>query len=111
MFITSYDILTLAFCDRFVDRDMYMRYTHFGVGHPVSLRRIIRDCESLALANAMDVVDEEVDDDEEDRGGDDEQYEDDEFSDEELEDDDEGDGEDDDEGSDDAEDEFNDLSF
>ncbi|KIK39154.1 hypothetical protein CY34DRAFT_14574 [Suillus luteus UH-Slu-Lm8-n1] len=95
----------------FVDRDMYMRYTHFGVGHPVSLRRIIRDCESLALANAMDVVDEEVDDDEEDRGGDDEQYEDDEFSDEELEDDDEGDGEDDDEGSDDAEDEFNDLSF
>ncbi|KAG1768229.1 hypothetical protein EDD22DRAFT_844244, partial [Suillus occidentalis] len=33
----------------FVDRDMFMRYTHFGVGHPAMLRRIARDCESVAL--------------------------------------------------------------
>jgi hypothetical protein len=29
---------------RFVGRDMFIRYTHFGVGHPALLRRITRDC-------------------------------------------------------------------
>lgn len=121
----TYYKLTLAFCDRFVDRDMFLRYTHFGVGHPVMQRRIIRDCESLALANVMDVVDGEVSDGEDHMEGDDEQEQDDdeqmegadeqdenddEVSDEEPEDDDEGDGEDD-EGSDNAEDESYDLSF
>ncbi|KIK33685.1 hypothetical protein CY34DRAFT_18219 [Suillus luteus UH-Slu-Lm8-n1] len=102
----------------FADRDMFMRYTHLGVGHPVMIRRIIRDCESLTLPNAMDVVDEEVSDGEDQEevndehlGGDDEQEEnDDEFSDEEPEDEEEEDGEND-EGGDNIEDLFDDLSF
>lgn len=120
MYISSYNILTLAFCNRFADRDMFMRYTHLGVGHPVMIRRIIRDCESLTLPNAMDVVDKEVSDGEDQEevndehlGGDDEQEEnDDEFSDEEPEDDEEEeeDGEND-EGGDNIEDLFDDLSF
>lgn len=117
MYNFSYDVLTLAFCDRFVDHDMFMRYTHFGVGHPVMLRRMIRDCESPAPANAMDVVDGEDSNSEDHREdvdeqevGDDEQEETgDEFSDEEPEDE-EGDGEDD-EGDDNGEHEFDDLSF
>ncbi|KAG2739784.1 hypothetical protein P692DRAFT_201872909 [Suillus brevipes Sb2] len=28
----------------FVDRDMFMRYTHLGVGHPAMLRNITKDC-------------------------------------------------------------------
>jgi hypothetical protein len=36
---------------------MFMRYTHFGVGHSPMLRKIIRDClgsVSVALADPMD---------------------------------------------------------
>ncbi|KAG1767493.1 hypothetical protein EV702DRAFT_1203702 [Suillus placidus] len=46
----------------FVDRDMFMRYTHLGVGHPAMLRRIARDCLGFeAPADAMDVVDHDAD--------------------------------------------------
>lgn len=57
---------------RFVDRDMFMRYTGFGVGHPVMLRKFVRDCygsDLMAPTNAMDVVD--VDEHEEVINGDD----------------------------------------
>ncbi|KAG2052923.1 hypothetical protein BDR06DRAFT_1009062 [Suillus hirtellus] len=92
----------------FVDRDMFMRYTHFGVGHPVMLRRIIRDI--VAPTDAMDVMDEDV------RNGEDhEQWDieeedgDDESGDEELEE--EEDGSEDDGGGDEDEDVLDDLSF
>ncbi|KAG2055212.1 hypothetical protein BDR06DRAFT_982073 [Suillus hirtellus] len=45
----------------FVDRDMFLHYISLGVGHPVALRKIVRDCfglEAAALAlEAMDVDD------------------------------------------------------
>ncbi|KAG1728014.1 hypothetical protein EDD22DRAFT_961140 [Suillus occidentalis] len=44
----------------FVDRDMFMRYTHLGVGHSPMLWKIIMDClgpVSVALADPMDDVD------------------------------------------------------
>ena len=40
---------------------MFLRYTHLGVGHPVALRRITKDCldfESAALASEVMDVDE-----------------------------------------------------
>jgi hypothetical protein len=30
--------------DRFADRDMFIRYTPYGVGHPPLLRKMARDC-------------------------------------------------------------------
>lgn len=42
--IYSYDILILNLQVRFVDRDMFMWYTHLGVGHPAMLRNITKDC-------------------------------------------------------------------
>jgi hypothetical protein len=43
---------------RFSDRDMFMRYTHLGVGHPVALRKIIQDCLTSADSDAMDIIDD-----------------------------------------------------
>lgn len=51
-----------------------MRYTHLGVGHPLALRRIARDCFGpllAARADAMDVVNDE-DDGNSEKGSDDE---------------------------------------
>lgn len=49
---------------RFVDRDMFMRYTHFGVGHSPLLRKITRDCsESVARTDAMDTSNSSNDED------------------------------------------------
>ncbi|KAG2046631.1 hypothetical protein BDR06DRAFT_985499 [Suillus hirtellus] len=46
----------------FVDRDMFMQYTHLGVGHPVMLWRITRDCLGLgAPADVMNVVSDDAD--------------------------------------------------
>ncbi|KAG1855096.1 hypothetical protein C8R48DRAFT_776498 [Suillus tomentosus] len=111
----------------FADRDMFMRYGHLGVGHPVTMRRMTRDCLSPGSAGDMNVVDDtnEVDvshaenddsedcdgcgeDDDEDDGTSDE-----EFSDDDLEHEDEGvekdHGWEGDEDQDDLEDD--DLSF
>lgn len=120
--IFYYVMLTL---DRFVDRDMFMRYTHLGVGHPVMLRRITRDCLGLgAPADVMNVVSDDADpkeiSDSEDIEEPDE--EDEEEEDEENEDDDEDDEEDGEDGEDDGDDGedledgddgdvFDDLSF
>lgn len=88
-----------------------MRYTPFGVGHPVTIRKMIKDClRSRASADTMDVVShdsdhEEVSDGEGLEEVDDEQENDYAFSDEELED---GEG-DEEEGSDN--DELDDFSF
>lgn len=95
-----------------------MRYTPFGVGHPVTIRKMIKDClRSRESADTMDVVShdsdhEEVSDDEgfeevDDEGLEevDDEQENEAFSDEELEDE-EGDEE---EGIDSNE--FDDLSF
>ncbi|KAG2113688.1 hypothetical protein DEU56DRAFT_919696 [Suillus clintonianus] len=103
----------------FVDRDMFMRYNPFGVGHPVSIRKITRDClGSGAPADAMDVVNDDADHEEVDDGEglgefNDEQEGDYAFSDEELEDE---DGEDNEDGGDNEDEggdgnEFDDLSF
>ncbi|KIK35492.1 hypothetical protein CY34DRAFT_16981 [Suillus luteus UH-Slu-Lm8-n1] len=35
----------------FVDRDMFMRYTHHGIGHPAVLREITRDCANTGFAD------------------------------------------------------------
>jgi hypothetical protein len=32
---------------------MFIRYTHFGVGHPAMLRRIARDCESVVRGGVV----------------------------------------------------------
>ncbi|KAG2058439.1 hypothetical protein BDR06DRAFT_968450 [Suillus hirtellus] len=72
---------------------LHWDYTHFGVRNLVMLWRMIRDCKSLAPANAMDVVDAEdinsedyrEDIDEQEVGDDDQEETGDEFSDEELE--------------------------
>ncbi|KAG2048807.1 hypothetical protein BDR06DRAFT_1012728 [Suillus hirtellus] len=49
----------------FVDRDMFIRYTHFGIGHPVTLRKIIRDCLDFEpTGDTMDIesiTNEEID--------------------------------------------------
>jgi hypothetical protein len=98
---------------RFVDRDMFMRYTHFGVGHPVLLRRMVRECLSSDLVapdDAMNVINDDAadnDDDSEDGDiecevGDDEQEE----AEDEVEDIDEGDDEEDEDDT-----MFDDLSF
>jgi hypothetical protein len=73
---------------------MFMRYTYFGVGHPVAQRRITRDClgsDLVAPVNAMDVVrEDDADQDEVDVNheayGDGEEEGDNEINDEELED-------------------------
>lgn len=118
--IPFYIILTLNPRARFVDRDMFMRYTHFGVGHPVMVRRLTRDClgyESVTPVDAMDAVNEVDDTDDVEVEGR-EAYHDGQADDNESEDEDEEDGEDDedeedgedeeDEGEDDM---FDDLSF
>jgi hypothetical protein len=85
-----------------------MRYTHLGVGHPVMLRRMTRDCldsESVTPVNAMDVVNEDDDTDDidvEDRESCHDVQEEDHDSG--SEDEDEGDGEDDEDSGDDGED-------
>lgn len=89
-----------------------MRYTHLGVGHPVTLHEIARDCfvsAEEAPANAMDVVDEEVDDGEDREVCDGEVEECDEIDDEELDDEDDVDLESDDEADQDVLDDI--LSF
>jgi hypothetical protein len=105
---------------RFVDRDMFMRYTHFGVGHPVMLRRMTREClgsDLVALDDAMDVINDDAadhdngDGDGEFEEGDGECEEDDgeqEEAEDEIEDLDEGDDDDEDEEDDTT---FDDLSF
>jgi hypothetical protein len=101
---------------RFVDRDMFMRYTGFGIGHPVMLRKFVRDCISsdlMAPTHTMDTVDADEHEDDIDGEGNDARdavhdEDDEESSDEELSDESssEGDGEDDLD-----EDEFDLLSF
>jgi hypothetical protein len=98
--VLSYGTLTLNLRTRFVDWDMFIRYTDLGVGHPLMSRRIIRDFDPVILTNAMDIVNEDDRDHEEVGDGnsheecDDRQDEgDDEFGDEELEDEDERDKE------------------
>lgn len=84
----------------FVDRDMFLRYTDLGIGHPASLRKTIRDCsgrQRATPAGAMDAndgVDSDGEDHEED---DDEQMDMDLAADEEDEDGDEDGDEDEDE--------------
>jgi hypothetical protein len=48
--------MTLIF-HSFVDRDMFLRYTDLGVGHPAALRKFVRDCFGLQpqVSEAMDV--------------------------------------------------------
>ncbi|KIK34857.1 hypothetical protein CY34DRAFT_17433 [Suillus luteus UH-Slu-Lm8-n1] len=112
----------------FVDRDMYMRYTYFGIGHSPMLRRITRDCliESARQSDAMDTADgDNVEDAEQDEVGDDHPYNegddgqddgddegcensDNEFSGEELN---EDDGSEDDSQADSEDDEFDHVSF
>ncbi|KAG2049932.1 hypothetical protein BDR06DRAFT_984188 [Suillus hirtellus] len=82
----------------FIDRDMFIRYTHFGIGHPVMLWKIIRDCLDFeSTGNALDIesgANEEVDVGYEENGAgdscdgysDEEEEEEEELSDEELED-------------------------
>jgi hypothetical protein len=77
---------------------MFIRYTHFGIGHPVTLRKIIRDCFGFqSLGDTMDIAgssNAEVDEDYEGNGtgeshdgcSDDEDEDEEELSDEELED-------------------------
>ncbi|KAG1775822.1 hypothetical protein EV702DRAFT_1199039 [Suillus placidus] len=36
----------------FVDRDMFMRYTHYEIGHPIVLREVARDCADAELAHS-----------------------------------------------------------
>ncbi|KAG2338728.1 hypothetical protein BDR05DRAFT_1003940 [Suillus weaverae] len=42
----------------FSDRDMFMRYTHLGVGDPVALRKIIQDCLTSADSDDLDIIDD-----------------------------------------------------
>lgn len=46
----------LPFRTSFVDRDMFLRYTDLGVGHPVALRRTVRDCFSLRSSAPVDAM-------------------------------------------------------
>lgn len=55
--------------NRFVDRDIFMRYNHFGIGHPAMLRRIVRD--SSGFESPSDINDEENSDGEHEEFGDD----------------------------------------
>ncbi|KIK32237.1 hypothetical protein CY34DRAFT_47013, partial [Suillus luteus UH-Slu-Lm8-n1] len=48
----------------FVDRDMFMRYTHYGVGHPVVMREMTRDCANIDLTHSPESEDDEDDGDE-----------------------------------------------
>lgn len=93
----------------FVDRDMFIRYTHFGVGHSAMVRKIVRDCsESVAQTNAIDIDNDEDEDGNGFDGYDDEQDD----SDEECDDDGESDDSvEDDDGEDVGEDEFDFVSF
>ncbi|KAG1816391.1 uncharacterized protein BJ212DRAFT_1480844 [Suillus subaureus] len=38
----------------FVDRDMFMRYTHYGIGHPKVLQEMARDCANMDLADDLE---------------------------------------------------------
>jgi hypothetical protein len=40
---------------------MFLRYTDMGVGHPVALRRIVRDCLSLQSAAPVEAMDVDED--------------------------------------------------
>lgn len=110
LFWTEWTLIVRA---SFVDRDMFLRYTDLGIGHPVALRRTVRDCCGLqAPAEAMD-VDEGAGDGEDNGEDDDEQLVDVDLSDEESEDeDDEVEEDPDDDGhEEDVEEEFDELSF
>jgi len=37
---------------RFVDRDMFVRYTHYGIGHPKVLQEMARDCANADLTDS-----------------------------------------------------------
>jgi hypothetical protein len=39
---------------RFVDRDMFVHYTHHGIGHPKVLRQMARDCANADLADSSE---------------------------------------------------------
>ncbi|KAG2738497.1 hypothetical protein P692DRAFT_201873924 [Suillus brevipes Sb2] len=70
----------------FIDRDMFMRYTHFGIGHSPMLRRIMRDClvsKSAAQLDGVGNCSSEEADREFEEVGDDNGYE--EYADEEVE--------------------------
>ncbi|KAG2060721.1 hypothetical protein BDR06DRAFT_986857 [Suillus hirtellus] len=103
----------------FADRDMFLRYTHLGIGHSVALRKIIRDCfnnyESTAPTDAIEDSTRIDEGHAEDAG---EQYMDDDLDKEESEDDlseeeseDEHDGLEGGEDREEADEEFDDLHF
>jgi len=90
---------------------MFMWYTHNGVGHPVTLQRMIRDI--VAPADAMNVIDEDASNSKDHESWDHEQEDGkDKSSDEELEDKDKGDYQNDRRGDKDKDkDVLDDLSF
>jgi hypothetical protein len=42
---------------------MFMRYTHYGVGHPVVMREMTRDCANIDLAHSPESEDDEGNED------------------------------------------------
>jgi hypothetical protein len=50
--VYSYDVLILNLRVSFVNQDMFMRYTHLGVGHPAMLRNITKNCLGLKSLGA-----------------------------------------------------------
>ncbi|KAG2049011.1 hypothetical protein BDR06DRAFT_975591 [Suillus hirtellus] len=48
----------------FVDQDMFMCYTHYGIGHPIVLRQLTRDCANAELVDNPGLEEHENDDDE-----------------------------------------------
>jgi hypothetical protein len=50
---------------RFVDRDMFMRYTHCGIGHPTAVRELVRDCANAELADNSSNLEESENDENE----------------------------------------------
>ncbi|KAG2337979.1 hypothetical protein BDR05DRAFT_1004601 [Suillus weaverae] len=54
-----YCVVVLNLGARFADQDMFMQYTHLGVGHAATLWRIHKDCLGSALAAHTDAMDVE----------------------------------------------------
>jgi hypothetical protein len=44
---------------RFVDRDMFVCYTHYGIGHPKVVREMVRDCTNTEFADSSDSEEDE----------------------------------------------------
>ncbi|KAG2032650.1 hypothetical protein BDR03DRAFT_935890 [Suillus americanus] len=44
----------------FVDCDMFMRYTHYGIGHPTALRKLTKDCADADLADSPESEEDET---------------------------------------------------